>query len=101
MDDKIYAVLYDRDFVDTEELHTFISTSKIAKNWWHYLKSCYLIKSAYSAAEIVDSLPRSLRRPGFLVLEVDIHRADGWLTEKAWAWIERRREEEKSDRLSR
>jgi hypothetical protein len=65
---QIYAVLYDRDMVDTEALHTFISTADMIKKWWHDIKSFYLVKSDYSAAEIAEALPRSLRKPGFLII---------------------------------
>jgi len=92
---KIYAILYDRDSVDTEALHNFISNSELVHNWWHYIKSCYMIKSELSAREIADALPRSMREGSFLVVEVNLSNSNGWLTEKAWRWIYRRQDEER------
>jgi hypothetical protein len=90
---KIYALLYDRDSVDIEVLHAFIATSPMVQRWWHYIKSCYLIKSDKSASEIADALPRSMRDGSFLVVEVDLKNGNGWLTDKAWEWIHLRQEE--------
>ena len=88
----IYAILYDRDLIDTEDLHRFIATSKMVENWWHYIKSCYLIKSVYSADQIADAMPESLR-VGFLIVEVNIGNSSGWLSDRAWRWISRRQNE--------
>jgi|SRR5215831_20225437 len=92
---KIYAILYDRDNVDTEALHNFISHSEMVKNWWHYIKSCYIIKSSCSVSDITDALPASIREGGFLVVEINLDNSNGWLTDKAWRWISRRQEEER------
>jgi hypothetical protein len=91
---KVYAILYDRDKVDTEELHRFISQETIVRRWWHYIKSVYLIKSEFSADEIADALPQSMREAGFLVVEVNLANSSGWLSDKAWQWILRRQKEE-------
>jgi hypothetical protein len=92
---KIYAILYDRDMIDTEALHNFISAKDIVHYWWHYIKSCYLIKSDLSASEIADALPRSMREGSLLVVEVDLSNSTGWLPDKAWRWIYRRQDEER------
>ena len=92
---KVYAILYDRDEVDTEALHNFISKNEMVYNWWHYVKSCYLIRSELSASEIADALPRSMREGSFLVVEVNLLNSNGWLTDKAWRWIYRRQDEER------
>jgi hypothetical protein len=91
---KIYAILYDRDTIDTEELHRFVSRRNIVRRWWHYIKSVYLIKSEYSANQIADALPQSMREAGFLVVEVNIKNSSGWLSDKSWTWINQRQEEE-------
>jgi sulfur transfer complex TusBCD TusB component (DsrH family) len=92
---KTYAIVYDRDEVDTEALHNFISNNETVHNWWHYIKSCYLIKSDLSAREIADALPQSMREGSFLVVEVNLSNSNGWLPEKAWRWIYRRQDEER------
>jgi hypothetical protein len=92
---KTYAILYDRDTVDTEALHNFISDNEIVRNWWHYITSCYIIRSDFSAREIADALPRSMREGSFLVVEVNLNNSNGWLTDKAWQWIYRRQDEER------
>jgi hypothetical protein len=91
---KIYAILYDRDLVDTEELHRFVSNSEIVTRWWHHIKSCYLIKSERSAIDIADALPESMRDGGFLIVGVDLENSNGWLSDKAWKWITERQGEE-------
>jgi hypothetical protein len=90
---RIYAILYDRDKIDTEELHRSVSKSNMVRRWWHHIKSLYLIKSDYSAAEIAEALPRSMREAGFLVIEVNLQNSSGWLSDKAWEWISRRQKE--------
>ena len=91
---KVYAILYDRDKIDPEELHLFVSRENIARRWWHYIKSVYLIKSEFSADEIAEALPQSMREAGFLVVEVNLANSSGWLSDKAWQWISRRQKEE-------
>jgi hypothetical protein len=92
MSDKsnIYAILYDRDLTDTEALHRFIANSGMIERWWHYIKSCYLVKSTHTANQIADAIPDSIRDAGFLVVEIKIENSSGWLTDKAWEWIDKR-----------
>jgi hypothetical protein len=61
--------------------------------WWHYLKSCYIIGSDLSAAELSrhyravagkHGIPRNV-----LVMRVDLRSRQGWLPPKAWEWIQR------------
>ena len=74
---RIYTIIYDRDLVDTEELHRCISNSRLVSRWWHHIKSCYLVKSEQSAGDIADALPESMRDGGFLVVEVDLENSNG------------------------
>jgi hypothetical protein len=93
---KIYAILYDRDLIDTEELHRFVSRRNIVRRWWHHIKSVYLVKSDFSADEIAEAMPSSLREAGFLVVEVNLNNLSGWLSDNAWLWISQRQKEEAS-----
>jgi len=90
---KTYAILYDRDKIDTEELHRFVSGSDMVQKWWHHIKSVYLVKSDYSADDISEALPRSMREAGFFVVEANLSNSSGWLSDKAWQWIARRQKE--------
>jgi hypothetical protein len=84
---KIYALVFDRDTADFAVLNRFMKESELVRAWWHHLQNCYLIKSHHSASEISNALPRDMRDNGFLVVEVDLRHHDGWLSDKAWEWI--------------
>ena len=86
---KIYALIFDREGADFAALNRFMKESKMVRGWWHHIQNCYLIKSRYSASEIARALPSDMRDNGFLLVEVDLHHRDGWLTDKAWEWIDR------------
>jgi hypothetical protein len=89
----LYAVLYDRDLVDTEALHRFITKSDLVENWWHHIKTIYLIKSKHTADEIAEVMPHGIREAGFLVVEIDVSNCSGWLPDRAWRWIGKRQHE--------
>lgn len=66
-------------------------TIKAANGWWHYLDSTWIIKTTESPAEWgnklrphIDSILDSI-----LVVEISQNaRRSGWLTKKAWEWID-------------
>ncbi|TET47793.1 hypothetical protein E3J62_00360 [candidate division TA06 bacterium] len=55
--------------------------------WWHYLGSCWLIRTKLSPEQWFKNLSPHMDQNDFmLVIEVkrDYH---GWLPKKAWKWI--------------
>jgi hypothetical protein len=90
-DEKIYALMFDRDGIDVGELHKFIKNSPEISNWWHHISSCYLIKSRLSPSRLADEMPADMQEKGCLIVEVNLNRSNGWLGERAWTWIRNQR----------
>ena len=87
-----YIVTYDRQASPNyRAFHDkFVKTPGI-KSWWHYIQSCYLIKTTLSANELSDSFTTCAKEAGIptthLVMKVDMKDRQGMLIKDAWAWI--------------
>ena len=90
---KFYVVLFDRNpAVSYAEFHKrLVAHPAIAKKWWHYIKSAYLIGTDLSARDLsahVRTTFDKCRLPNtHLVLAVDLKQRQGMLTEEAWKWL--------------
>jgi len=76
--DRNYDALYDQ--------------LKLAKYWWHYLDSTWLLKidsdddAVYQ--EWVDKLNKLIDSNDYiLTMKIDIKLYNGWLPQAAWDWI--------------
>ncbi|MCU7925660.1 MAG: hypothetical protein KZQ97_04365 [Candidatus Thiodiazotropha sp. (ex Dulcina madagascariensis)] len=59
------------------------------KGWWHYLKNSWLIRTSKDANQIMEYLQSELDDDiNLLIVEVGPD-YQGWLSEKAWKWIDR------------
>lgn len=87
-DDKVYLVTYDYEG-PSSKYSRLLDELKKSKKWWHYIDSTWLIVSNERAKGIFRRLkPHIDDDINLLVIEVGSDR-QGWLSEKAWAWISR------------
>lgn len=83
---KVYIVNYDlkKQGKDYEGLN---KTLKTAHTWWHYLDSCWLIKTGLSADQWADKLKQHLDIDDYLLIVEAGSDRQGRLPKKAWDWI--------------
>ncbi len=88
---KVYLLVFDRDDFRHNYLriHKKIKNDVYIENWWHYLKSAYILTSELSAEHLFDEIRKILPNHKFLITEIDLENCEGWLPEKAWEWIEK------------
>jgi hypothetical protein len=89
---SMYVVIFDRDPAVTHRAFqdAFVAHPRIY-NWWHYIKSAYLIRTDLNASELSDHYNRCARQTGIskthLVIKLDPSDRQGMLVRDAWAWI--------------
>jgi hypothetical protein len=87
-----YIVVFDRDPSKSYiAFHNELTDDPDIDNWWHYIKSCYLIVTDLSAGELSDKVAAAFKKSDLstthLVLKVELKERQGMLTEDAWQWI--------------
>lgn len=89
-DRYVYALMFDRDDqTDFKLLHDRLVSLDCIKNWFHYIKSSYILISDKATANALDKEIRALLKNRiYLVVAINIKDSQGWLPEKAWNWIE-------------
>jgi len=87
----IYALMFDRDDVtDFKKLHDELVSKRCIVNWFHYIKSSYILVSDLSTANSLDSeISDIFNNKDYLLVAIDLKDSQGWLPEKAWQWIKR------------
>lgn len=86
--ERIYLMIFDRDkYLDQDKLSQFIKTSDIILDWWHYIKSSYILVSRLSADELTSYMTENFKNFRFLIIEIDSRNYNGWLPPNAWDWI--------------
>jgi len=91
MDDRFtYILTFDRnDQLDYKVLHDKLVSLDCIKNWFHYIKSSYILISDKVTANALDREIGSLFKDNnYLILGVDLKDSQGWLPKRAWEWIE-------------
>ncbi len=88
---KAFILSFDRDDeLNYVEIHKMITGLPIVLNWFHYVKSSYiLITNVESATNLNHEILKIFVDKEFLLMEVNIINRNGWLPEKAWDWIRR------------
>ncbi len=89
---SMYVVIFDRDPEESyQDFHAAFVVHPQIHNWWHYIKSAYLIRTSLEASELADHFGRCARRSGIstthLVMRVNPTDRQGRLVKEAWAWI--------------
>lgn len=58
--------------------------------WWHHLQSVWVVTTSLGIKEVSDQLKETMDdRDSLLVIDIRGKRRRGWLTERAWAWLDR------------
>ncbi len=83
---KVLLISYDLKKSDKNYLDLY-KTLKKASSWWHYLESCWLLKTSLSPQEWFKKIrPNIDNNDSILIIEVQKH-YHGWLPKNAWDWI--------------
>lgn len=89
---KFYMVVFDRKLTNNyRNFHKkFVEHPKF-RNWWHYIKSSYIIETPLTATEIAEHFTETAKSCGIptrhLVMSVDIGNRQGMLPKDAWKWF--------------
>ena len=85
-----YALMFDRDdMTNYRQLHDQLVSLECIKNWFHYIKSSYLLISDRATANDLDKeIKEIFKEKNYLLIAVDLKDSQGWLSEKAWKWIQ-------------
>jgi len=75
---------------DLEILRNFVTTSKDIGSWWNHLPMLFMLESGLTAEVIAEKLHGLAPDAKFLLTEVNLAAAQGWLPEVSWKWIEKR-----------
>lgn len=91
MKNSIYILSYDRDNAsDTKALHNAVISNPLVKNWFHYIKSSYiLVASTKNASILTKSLDSIMQGVRYFLMEVNPANCNGFLPQKAWDWIDK------------
>lgn len=84
-----YILVFDRDdFRDYKKLHNQIISIDGLVNWFHYIKSSYiLVTTEPSAKQLAKKIQILIPNKNYLLVEIDMENRQGWLPPKAWDWI--------------
>ncbi len=89
---SLFVVIVERDYRRSyKNFHdNFVNHQKIT-NWWHYLTSCYIVKTNFTYDELSNHCKSCLKEFRYedthIVLSVNLDHAQGWLPSDAWEWI--------------
>ena len=88
---KAYILTFDRDDdYDYKNIHDRIVSLPEVLNWFHYVKSSYiLIATVNSATTLNNKLMRIMSNKRFLLIEVNIENRNGRLPQEGWEWLRR------------
>ena len=90
---SILLVTYDLSSTgkDYSGLYT---TLKSAPGWWHYIESCWLLKTKESAQDWLSKIKPHIDndKDSLLIIEITPQNRAGWLPQKAWDWVKKNSE---------
>ncbi len=90
MTERTYMLSLDAGLLEQEKVRQWITTSGDCTAWWNHLPMFFLIESKLSTGAISDKLHALTPETRFLLTEVNLADAQGWLPETSWKWIEKR-----------
>lgn len=84
-----FILVFDRDdFLDYKSIHNQIISIDSLLNWFHYIKSSYiLITNESSAKQLAKKIQPIIPQKSYLLVEIDMNNRQGWLPRKAWDWL--------------
>ena len=90
---KAYIITFDHggffDKFDYTKFHNQLINSPQILDWWHYLKSTYIVIVDWNieASHISNFILLTLPGKHFFVSELQLRNHNGWLPKQAWDWI--------------
>ena len=89
MKQKIYILTFDRDGegVDYSELHNKIISMPEIIDWFHYIKSSYIIVTNVENATYLNDKLFEIFTIRYLLVEVKLANSNGRLPKQGWEWI--------------
>lgn len=90
---KVYLITFNQplplEFFDYEKFHKYLISNPRITDWWHYLKTTYLVVTDpfVSAYDLTNFLMPHYKNLQFLVIEVNLQNHNGLLHPDAWKWI--------------
>lgn len=87
---RSYLISYDLSG-PSRDYSPLFKAIKADSKWWHYLESVWIVQSDRDADQLFESLQPHLG-PKDRILIAPLRAEDhlqGWLPEKAWAWLEK------------
>lgn len=84
-----YILVFDRDdLCDYKTIHEKILSIEGLINWFHYIKSSYILITAEpSAKQFAKKIQPIIPKKYYLLMEIDLNNRQGWLPQSAWDWI--------------
>lgn len=91
MNKYAYILSFDRDDnLDYKSVHEKITSLGSVLNWFHYIKSSYILMTYYSSAKsFAEKIYEIFPDKDFLLVELNLNNRQGWLHKDAWEWINR------------
>ena len=91
---NFFVVIIERDYRRSyKDFHDHFVNSQQIVDWWHYLTSCYIVKTSFNYEQLSDHCISCLKKfrhdETHIVLSVSMNSNQGWLPEDAWKWIEK------------
>jgi len=73
----------------TTNYEPLFSAIKATGNWWHYLKSTWLVCTDQAAYHVATDLQQYIdKSSNDYILVIEVKKAhQGWLPKKAWEWM--------------
>jgi hypothetical protein len=75
---------------DLEKIQEYVTTSGDFSSWWNHLPMLFMLDSQMESDAIAERLHALSPGVRFLLTEVNLGAAQGWLEEVSWKWIEKR-----------
>lgn len=86
----LYLVTYDlnKPRQNYPELFEALKSKRV---WWHHLDSTWIVKSNEDIETFTDRIQKEMdNNDSLLVVEITNDNYKGWLTQKAWNWLEKK-----------
>lgn len=92
MTERTYMLAVDTNCsaADIERIQQYVSTSSDFSSWWNHIPMVFMLESAMSSEALAEKLHGQTPDARFLLTEVNLAAAQGWLPEISWKWIEKR-----------
>ena len=84
--DYLIVFNHEQPHYSTSQLHETVVDLPIS-DWWHYLPNAYIIRSNHLEKVLADGIIARLPGLLFLIIKIDLSRANGVLNKNAWDWI--------------